>query len=91
MRGTSANTAALASHNSRHRQRFLVISNDQGPVDERSFFTIEKRNALPGFSLSHSNAALERIFPQLQALGQMVDARNLDEVSDCLRATCMPG
>jgi len=37
------------------------------------------------------NGALERIFPQLQALGQMVDARNLDEVSDCLRATCMPG
>ena len=37
------------------------------------------------------NGALERIFPQLQALGQMIDARDLDEVSDCLRATCMPG
>lgn len=35
--------------------------------------------------------AIERFFPQLQALGELIDATNLDEISDCLRATCTPG
>ena len=35
--------------------------------------------------------AIERFFSQLQALGEMIEARDLDEVSACLRATCTPG
>ena len=37
------------------------------------------------------NAAVERFFPQLQTLGELIDASNLDDVSACLRATCTPG
>ncbi len=37
------------------------------------------------------DGALERFFPQLQALGEMINARGLDDVSACLRSTCTPG
>ncbi len=37
------------------------------------------------------NEAIERFFPQLQALGEMINARGLDDVSACLRSTCTPG
>jgi len=37
------------------------------------------------------DGALERFFPQLQALGEMIDAGGLDDVSACLRSTCTPG
>ena len=35
--------------------------------------------------------AIELFFPQLQALGEMINARGLDDVSACLRSTCTPG
>ena len=37
------------------------------------------------------NGAIERFFPQLQALGEMINARGLDDVSACLRGTSTPG
>ena len=37
------------------------------------------------------NQAIERFFPQLQALGELIEVSSLDDISACLRGTYSPG
>ena len=37
------------------------------------------------------NKAVERFFPQLQALGELIEVSSLDEISACMRGAYSPG